>query len=238
MRPTELVPGNCYFSVGYFDDNLLFPGIQTLVYVRVGEDAEDGRRMWIFRDVSSGVSDDDGEPDEQIQFGFPDEQLYAILDFPGLIRVLEDVAVDHPRYRPEPAPRPASEVDLGDLRQKIEQFFQMPEPESVTITIAFTDDGLSLGRRPDGSIDLSIFPRTRLHPAHEIGLRAACLSHGLTPRNDYLSDGGRTRVLVYPIRPNDVSNLAKLAARIFLDVYGMRRGDALRYQFRSANRAD
>jgi len=33
-RPDELVPGNCYFHVTYFDDKLLFPSIDTLTFVR------------------------------------------------------------------------------------------------------------------------------------------------------------------------------------------------------------
>ena len=234
MRPSELVPGNCYFSVHYHDVELLFPEIQTLIYPRADEYVEDGRRVWIFEDAASWTSTVDGESEDQILVGFPDEPLSGILDLAGLMRVLGELAVDHPRNPLEPTLGPASEVDLGDLRSTIGQFFLASESESVTITIDFTDDGLSLGRRPDGSNTLSFFPRTRINPARETELRAACLAHGLTPEQDYLADRGRTRILVYAVRPDDVSNLAKLAARIFQDVYCMRRGDVQRNRFRSA----
>lgn len=32
-RPETLIPGNCYFSVGFYDNDLVLPMIDTLVYV-------------------------------------------------------------------------------------------------------------------------------------------------------------------------------------------------------------
>ncbi len=52
VRPTELVVGNCYFSVGYADQDLAVPLIQTLLYVGPEEDPEKGRQMWTFREAS------------------------------------------------------------------------------------------------------------------------------------------------------------------------------------------
>ena len=42
-RPETLVPGNCYFSVGYYDSDLLLPMIETLVYVGQENHQEEGR---------------------------------------------------------------------------------------------------------------------------------------------------------------------------------------------------
>lgn len=35
-RPETLIPGNCYFSVGFYDNDLVLPMIDTLVYVGQG----------------------------------------------------------------------------------------------------------------------------------------------------------------------------------------------------------
>ena len=48
-RPETLVPGNCYFSVGFYDREMRLPMIDTLVFVKVDHDA-DGPRRWIFAD--------------------------------------------------------------------------------------------------------------------------------------------------------------------------------------------
>ena len=234
MRPAELVPGNCYFSIGYRDHDLLFPAIQTLKYIGTEGD-EDGRLLWTFQDLSSlRLSPEAGTDVDQSMYVFPEEQLHGIQDFTGLIRTLGDVALDHPLH-PSPGDLgPATEADLGDLQERLQRFVQTPDIESVTITIRYTDDGLSFTRRlAQGTIHLLLFPQSRLNPAHESGLRAVCLAAGLTATEDYQANGGRTRVLVYPIHADKWLKVANVAARIFLDVYRMRCGDTLRYQFKS-----
>lgn len=49
VRPETLVPGNCYFMVGFHDRELLFPFISTLKYVRCEMDPEHGR-SWLFEE--------------------------------------------------------------------------------------------------------------------------------------------------------------------------------------------
>jgi len=44
-RPETLVPGNCYFSVGFYDNDLVLPMIDTLVYVGQSDDDPDHGRM-------------------------------------------------------------------------------------------------------------------------------------------------------------------------------------------------
>jgi hypothetical protein len=58
-RPETLIPGNCYFSVGFYDSDLLLPMIDTLVYVGQENDQEE-RRLWLFKEPESPPS-----PDEQ-----------------------------------------------------------------------------------------------------------------------------------------------------------------------------
>jgi hypothetical protein len=225
------VTGNCYFSVGYADNDLVIPMIQTLVYVGPEEDAANGRRLWTFREMAGSAPRPKAEDD--VRCVFPEEQLYSILDLGGLIRTLTELAPEHPVNPVPPDPGPASQEDLHGLKGELERFFASVDMQSVTITIRFTDDGLSLTRRPDGRIDLLLFPHS-LEPDREAALRALCLSSGLTPAEDYLSDRGRTRVLVYPLRPGAELTIAGLTTRMFLDVYHMRRGDTLIYRFRSA----
>lgn len=93
-RPRELVPGNCYFTVFYYDTDLLLPCVQTLVYRRVDE-LEDGERAWVFE-----------EGDDSIPCGFRDDQLYQVLDLDGLRRALAGLAPDHPLSAPSEAASP------------------------------------------------------------------------------------------------------------------------------------
>jgi hypothetical protein len=46
-RPTELVIGYCYFMLGYFDSELLVPGVTTLRYL--GVDTTGPERFWRFQ---------------------------------------------------------------------------------------------------------------------------------------------------------------------------------------------
>lgn len=64
-RPSELVPGNCYFMVNFYDSKppLVVPSIHTYLFVR--QDSHEGRSMWIFREPPSPPDPeaaDDGAP--------------------------------------------------------------------------------------------------------------------------------------------------------------------------------
>src|SRR4051812_9590107 len=88
-HPQSLVPGNCYFHVGFYDNHLLFPGISTLEYVGEGAD-EAGVGLWLFREPRSvdDSSDPNGSSAEDSLVGFSAEKLNQILDFAGLSAVL------------------------------------------------------------------------------------------------------------------------------------------------------
>ena len=51
MRPNELVAGNCYFRVAYYDNDLLLPIVETLIYVGFKVFPEDGE-TWLFKGQS------------------------------------------------------------------------------------------------------------------------------------------------------------------------------------------
>ena len=57
-RPRELVPGNCYFSLKYFDSELVIPSVQTLIFVGTESD-ENGDTMWLFREPASPTAETD-----------------------------------------------------------------------------------------------------------------------------------------------------------------------------------
>lgn len=233
MRPTELVVGNCYFSVGYQDRDLLVPSIQSFLYVGSEHDEEESRRLWLFREprLPPTPGQTHEVEDEPAVWAFPDEQLHSILDLAGLIRTLGELAEEHPLHPLPTQPGPASEADLGDLQTVVGGFLNNPELESVTASICFTDDGASLTRRQDGSVELVLLPHPRRDAHRESPLRAECRAAGLSPAQDYLSSRGRTRVLVYPIAALSESAIVNLLSRIFLGAYQMRSGDVLRYHF-------
>jgi hypothetical protein len=238
MRPTELVVGNCYFHVVYSDSDLMIPEIHTLVYVGTGEDLADGRRAWIFDAPGCLASSDPSAPagpedDVSAGMAFSDEQLYGVVDLAGLLRILNELRVDHPLSPLPPHPGPACAADVAELRDQVSRYVEGSERGWVTITIAFTDDGVSLSRREDGELYLSLHPEPRREPDEEPRLRAVCEAAGMSASEDYLFNGGRSRALTYPASALSFPSLLELLTRILLEVYGMRRGDQLLFKHHS-----
>jgi len=230
--PHSLVPGNCYFHVVFYDNNLLFPDISTLEYV--GEDVgEAGARLWMFREPPSADhhSDPSVSPDGGSLVGFSAEQLYQILDFAGLSAAIGEVAVDHPLNVPRTvAVSRAGWADFGDLSKRVATFLDSLNCHSVTMTIQYTDDGLSLGRRRDGGFEMGFFPRPRREPLEESRIRGLFASLGIEPHVDYLADRGRTRVLEFAV-PDERESLTQLCKRVLVEVYEMKEGDTLQFSF-------
>jgi hypothetical protein len=138
-RPETLIPGNCYFSVGFYDNDLVLPMIDTLVYVGQEADQDEGR-LWLFKEPESPPSPDEHDPSSEpaALIGFSDRQLHGIVDFDGLMQILS---------------------------AEVAKFLNDAECASVTMTIRFTDDGLSLGRR-EGGYEMVFFAHPR-HDPHE-----------------------------------------------------------------------
>jgi hypothetical protein len=110
-RPETLIPGNCYFSVHFYDNDLLLPMIDTLVYV--GREDQDEGRLWLFREPESPPSPDEQEGESEVPalIGFSDRQLHEIVDFDGLMQRLREIAADHPL---KPVSQPAAEPATGE----------------------------------------------------------------------------------------------------------------------------
>ncbi len=228
-RPETLIPGNCYFSVHFYDNDLLLPMIDTLVYVGQEID-QDERRLWLFKEPESPPDPEEQEvvPESPALIGFSDKQLHEIVDFDGLIRRLGEIAADHP-LKPisPPVAQSATDEDFQSVPGEVGRFLNDPECVSLTMTIRFTDDGLSLSRREDG-YEMGFFPHPRRDPDEAGKLLSLFAGIGVQPHVDYLADGGRTRVLEFSI-PSEHESIVGLCKRVLAEVYSMRHGDVLDY---------
>jgi hypothetical protein len=121
-RPETLIPGNCYFSVHFYDNDLLLPMIDTLVYVGEEIDQDEGR-LWLFKEPESPPSPDeqDAVPEPPALIGFSDKQLHEIVDFDGLMQRLREIAADHP-LKPisQRVAEPAGDEDFESVPGKLE----------------------------------------------------------------------------------------------------------------------
>ena len=227
-RPENLVPGNCYFVVSFFDRDLLIPSIDTLLFVE-REDPQSGS-SWIFQEPPS--TDESGKPlpdEEPVLTSFSAEQLYQVLDFPELLQTLGEVAPLHPIQK-KPALAPPVEK-YQELRRQIQTFLSDPEYVGLTITILYTDDAISIGRDND-AYDLGFYPSVRRDAWREAKLRALFASMGRRPSVDYTVNRGRVRALHFPVS-GKLDELHALCGRILLEIFGMRNNDSLTFKFLS-----
>ena len=228
-RPETLIPGNCYFSVGFYDNDLVLPMIDTLVYVGQETDQDEGR-LWLFKEPESPSSHDEQDPlpEPPALIRFSDSQFDEIVDFDGLMQRLREIAVDHP-LKPvaQTVEEPATVEDFHTLSPEVARFLNDAECVSVTMTIRFTDDGLSLGRR-EGGYEMGFFAHPRQDPHEATRILTLFADIGVQPHVDYLCDRGRTRVLEFSI-PSDQESIVHLCRRVLAEVYSMRRGDVLEY---------
>lgn len=160
--------------------------------------------------------------------GFSDRQLHEIVDFDGLMQRLREIAADHPlKPLPKLAGEPATDEDFQSVSEEVESFLNDPECVSLTMTIRFTDDGLSLGRR-EGGYEMGFFPHPRRDPDEAGKLLSLFAGLCVQPHVDYLANGGRTRVLEFAI-PGEHESIVGLCKRVLVEVYSMRRGDVVDY---------
>ena len=141
---------------------------------------------------------------------------------------LREISVDHP-LKPvaQIAEEPATDEEFDTLPAEVAKFLSDAECVSVSMTIRFTDDGLSLGRRESG-YEMSFFPHPRHDPHEASRILTLFAGIGVQPHVDYLCNGGRTRVLEFSI-PSEQESIVHLCRRVLKEVYSMRRGDVLEY---------
>jgi hypothetical protein len=200
MRPNELVAGNCYFRVAYYDSDLLLPIVDTLIYVGFKIPPEDGE-TWLFKEPESPPDPEDpnATPEPEPLSALSDDELHGVLDFEALIRMLAAIAQDHPlRAAPVESIVPAGDAEFATLSERVAEFLENEELRSVTITIRFTDDGFSLSRS-DREITMGFFTHPRLDPTEDSKILSLFSSVGCAALQDRLSDRGRTRHLEFAI---------------------------------------
>lgn len=186
--------------------------------------------MWLFKEPESppGPDEHDAPPEPSTLIGFSDKELHGIVDFDGLVQRLREVAVDHPLSPiASTTAESASIEDFGSVSGEVERFLNEPEIVSLTMTIRFTDDALSLGREENG-YGMTFYTHPRRDPEEDRRILSLFAGLGVPPRVDRLFDRGRTRELQFPI-PSERVAIASLCVRVLTEVYSMRRGDVLDY---------
>ncbi len=228
-RPETLIPGNCYFSVHFYDNDLVLPMIDTLIYVGQEHDQDD-RRLWLFKEPESPPppDEDDAPSEPSALIAFSDKQLHGIVDFHGLVHRLGEVAVDHPLTPiAQITAERASIEEFASVSGQVESFLTEPETVSLTMTIRFTDNGLSLGREENGHC-MTFYTHPRHDPEEDPRILSLFAGLGVQPHVNRLFDRGRTRQLQFPI-PSERDAIVNLCVRVLAEVHSMRRGDVLDY---------
>ena len=232
-RPSELIPGNCYFMVNFYESTppLVVPSVHT--YLFVGQESHEGQSVWVFREPSSPrppeVADED--EDEEILTAFEDRQLYQILDLRGLVRKLGGLIDFHPLVKSGEPPRsPRPRETFPELAPQISRLLHSNEWDWVTITIKYTDDGFSITPSAD-KIEWSFHPKVKTEAEREAKIRSI-FGEGQTPSvQDYTFNAGQVRALAYAL-PRDEATTVALCARLLAEVYDMREDDELVFSFR------
>jgi hypothetical protein len=224
-RPETLVPGNCYFHVGYYDKDLRLPMIETFVYVREVVHPDTGGRAWLFKEPDGDVPD--GEEPQPGDYQLVDDtQLHSMLDFDGLARRLREIASLHPLHQlPVVAVEPPSEQEFATIPGAVDRALNDPECLSVTLTIRYGGRGLSVGREPAGW-QMSLGTSPRLDPDDDARVLAFFAGLGLPPVSNYLANAGRTRLLAFSL-PSERAAVVALCRRVFVEVYDIRKGDVI-----------
>lgn len=223
-RPYELIPGNCYFLLNFYDEDLKVPFISTYLFEREAK-GENDEKMWLFREPITDEAQQ--QPDAPAVTAIREDQIYQVLDLDGLIKSLGELVHLHPFA---PVPKAASgsldpRTDIPELNGFAEKVLGVEGRRSVTMTIRHTDDGFSIGRNEAG-VYAGFFLKAHLEAQTEREIRAVFAALGVQPGEDYLSQHGRVRVLTYPL-PAEEESVEMLAKKLLLDVYRMRQRDGL-----------
>ncbi len=230
-RPSELIPGNSYFMVNYYEGPaLVIPAVYTYLFVGREKD-DDGHDVWIFREPPSPQDPEANTgPDDEILMQFDENSLYQILDLRGLIRELGGLVDFHPLVKSSAATTVARREAFAEVAPEVERLVSSEQWSAVTITVKYTDDGFSISKSGDQQLRWSFFPKTKIESEREEKIRSIFRERGAAPTRDYLSDKGKTRILNY-VLPRDQALTVSLCGRLLGEVYDMRAEDELRFQF-------
>ncbi len=212
-NPRTLIPGATFFRVSYFDDDLLIPDVQTLIFDAKHTD-DSGEDLWVFREPGEEESEEQGEV---IRVGFGESDLYQLLNYAELTRVIGELQqVIEASTAQAQAPSSRLAPDLASIEQNIREW-EAQQKRSLHIAARYTDDGLFVQLK-DGRRRLLLFTHPLRKQQEDLRLNAFLSKWSLTPDEDYLADKGRTRVLSANL-PSDINIVAKICAEMFTAVY-------------------
>ena len=225
-HPDTLIPGNCYFNIGYADQNLFIPLINTYIYIEKKQD-ENGD-YWLFQDAHSYFWKDDVESK---YLSVQEDMLSRIVELTELLNNLKELEDLHPIVKDErnitanPIELTASNID--QLRDQVQMMLENDEYRSLTTTIKYRDDGFSISKNKD-TLKFNFFINWIKHPEREELIRTLFTELSITPHTDYLAQHGRARILDYPF-PADTSEILRISIRLFTDIYKIKSNETLNY---------
>lgn len=232
-HPASLVPGNCYFLVTFYDEDLIVPCIETFVFKKQELDDE-GEKIWIFEEpiTETASSEEKLDDDEPILIGFRADTLYQLIELDGLVRKVNELSDYHPIKIPDYnlSAFGIEEKVLSELKSNIKKFVSDPKYYSLTITKCFTDSGLSLARRENNEFDITFYSHPKLDITEEHNIFKFFDKLKINPCTNYLADKGRTRILHYPIS-SDFEDIVNLCVRVLQEIHQIRNDDGLDYHF-------
>lgn len=154
-NPRTLIPGSTFFRVNYFDDDLLIPDVQTLIFdSKLSDDS--GNDLWLFREPGQDESD---EQDEVIRVGFGESDLYKLLNYAELTRVIDELQQVIAASAPQGglAPQGAFAPDLTSIEIRICEW-EKQQKRSLHIAARYTDDGLFVQMKDGAETASSVHP--------------------------------------------------------------------------------
>jgi hypothetical protein len=212
-NPKTLIPGSTFFRVNYFDDDLLIPDVQTLIFDSKHND-NSGADLWVFREPGQ---DESAEQNEVIRVGFGESDLYQLLNYAELTRVIGELQQVVEASTPQGLTTQSTFApDLASIERNIREW-EKQQKRSLQIAARYTDDALFIQMK-DGRRRLLLFTHPLRKQQEDLRLNALLSKWNLSPDEDYLADMGRTRVLS-AILPDDVGNISKICAEMFTAVY-------------------
>jgi len=213
-NPRSLIPGATFFRVNYFDDDLLIPAVQTLIFDSKYTD-DSGDDLWVFREPGQ---DDEGEKGEVVRVGFGESDLYQLLNYAELLSVIGELQQVFATSAPQGhlSPQATFAPDLALIERNIRDW-ENQQKRSLHIAARYTDDGLFVQLK-EGQRRLVLFTHPLRKQQENLRLNAFLSKWSLSPDEDYLADKGRTRVLSARL-PDDIGAIAKICAEMFTVVY-------------------
>jgi len=212
-NPRTLITGSIFFRVSYFDDDLLIPDVQTLIFDSKYTD-DSGEDLWVFREPGQ---DESAEQSEAIRVGFGESDLYELLNYAELTRVIGELQqVIEASATQGLSPRPTFAPDLISIERNIREW-EGQQKRSLHIAARYTDDGVFVQMK-DGRRRLLVFTHPLLKHEENLRMSALLSKWKLSADEDYFADMGRTRVLSADL-PDDVGTIAKICAEVFTAVY-------------------